>query len=242
MRTLALTLTFAVLAGAAPALATEDCVGPGAAFGVVSYQCGDCTMQQKTGQQPVWLFRTEPLVLKTANGSVLQGGDVIEAVDGHPITTAAGAQAFTYPTPGIHEIVARRNGRQVTVQARTMTPCPTGAGLTAPPAERAPVKPRGRFGFALACSSCTRQVGPDGVGYWTFESNPTVGDLDADGPAATAGLRVGDVIVEVEGQPVLQSAGATALSKAERAVSLTLTVRRADGTLRTVTLKARSKD
>lgn len=247
----ALTLAVAIIVPpfvSVPLAAQDSCSGPGAAFGVVSYQCGSCTMQQKPGARPIWQFRTEPMILKTTEGSPLLGGDIVQAVDGKPITTAGGAEAFTYPALGEFVVTVRRAGRQIAVRVRVSVDCSqagtsgaVGPTSAAPP-EPVAAKPRGRFGFAIACSNCTRQVGPDGIGYWTFESKPVIGDLEPGSPAAASGLHVGDVIEEVDDHPVLERAGALALAKADSAPSLRLTVRRPDGARLTVTLQARPRD
>ena len=233
----------ALMVLALPLAAQELCAGPGAAFGVVSYQCSDCTMEQKPGMRPVWQFRAELLILKTARGSLLQSGDIVEAVNGKAITTAAGEQLFAYPAAGESQITIRRGGRETTLRVRADATCASSdASLpaTAKPTSVADAtKAHGRFGFAISCSGCTRQVRSDGIGYWTFESSPVIGDVDPDSPAGRSGLHSGDVIIAVDGHPVLQEAGANALARAERAARLELTVRRDDGTQLTVELKAR---
>ena len=196
-------------------------------------------MQQKPGARPLWQFHAEPMILKTIDGSPLKSGDVVLTVKGQPITTAAGAEAFTYPAAGTWTVGVRRDGREVSVTVQVSDDCAHGAGQVAPPPVSAPpptATSHGRFGFAIACSNCTRKVGNDGIGYWTFESNPAIADLDANGPAAASGLHVGDIIEAVDSHPVLDAAGSLALAHADRAASLRLSVRRADGTRLTVTL------
>ena len=217
------------LSGAGPRglPAPDACAGPGAAFGVASYHCGGCTIQQVNGARPLSRFHTEPVVLETIRGSALRVGDIIVAVNGQPITTDAGAEAFTYPSRGEATLVVRRDGRETSLVVQVPDDCSRRSD-------------HGRFGFAIACSSCTRRVGPDGIGHWTFTTRPSVGDLDPDGPAAASGLRVGDVIEMVDGHPVEDSTGALALAKADGAASLTLTVRHAGGERLTVTLRPRN--
>ena len=229
--------------------AQEACAGPGAAFGVVSYQCGDCTMQQKSGDPTgaVWQFRAEPLVLKTAGGSVLESGDIVEAVNGKPITTQAGTQLFTHTAPGEFELTVRRRGRQLTLHARAAACASPGdrsaAGQSASDVggTAATAAPHGRFGFAIACTDCSRQVRDDGSVLWTFPSNPVIGDIDPDGPAARAGLRGGDVVIAVNGRSVLEEAGARALGEADRAATIRVTVERQNHQRTTVELKARGQ-
>lgn len=243
MPSISLAATAALTVLVLPLAAQELCTGPGAAFGVVAYQCSDCTMEQKPGLRPVWQFRAELLILKTAAGSTLQSGDIVEAVNGKAITTAAGGQLFAYPAAGESQVTVRRGGREITLRVRADATCASAdapLAATAKPASAADAAKRhGRFGFAISCSGCTRQVRSDGIGYWTFESSPVIGDVDSDSPAGRSGLHTGDVIIAVDGYPVLQAAGANALARAERAARLQLTVRRNDGTRLTVELKAR---
>jgi len=54
-------------------------------------------------------------------------GDVIEAVDGHPITTQAGADAFAYPAPGAHSLTVRRGRDRQVINAVVPASCGTGS-------------------------------------------------------------------------------------------------------------------
>lgn len=238
-----------ILGHAVTLTAQGACSGPGAAFGVTSYQCGDCSMQQQRGATtPVWSFRAEPLILKTTSASALQSGDIVEAVNGKPITTAAGARLFSTPHADAANITVRRGGRRLTLHAATtacaeISDAATGAEAPAPAGEPTSVgKRHGRFGFAITCSYCTRQSRPNGTAFWTFTSNPVIGAIEPNGPAGRAGLRSGDVIVAVDGHAVLTAAGASALGQSDRASTLVITVERPDRSRRTVKLNARSDE
>jgi TonB-dependent SusC/RagA subfamily outer membrane receptor len=73
-----------------------ECVGPGAALGVLAYQCASCGFKREKGRT-LYSFNAEPVITQVTATSVLRAGDVIEAVGGKPITTAEGADAFAYP-------------------------------------------------------------------------------------------------------------------------------------------------
>lgn len=78
------------------AQASGACVGPGAAIGVIAYQCASCGINLKGGRI-TYSFNAEPVITQVSAPSVLRVGDVIEAVGGKPITTSEGADAFAYP-------------------------------------------------------------------------------------------------------------------------------------------------
>src|SRR5262252_6662351 len=112
----------ALLFWAAPVAAQQatSCAGPGAAFGVTSYQCASCGVKQGVGTKPQYVFQAEPIVLETAPTSVLKAGDVIEAVNGEPIMTQAGADRFTYPPAGQVTLTVRRANARVQLAASTV--------------------------------------------------------------------------------------------------------------------------
>ena len=62
--------------------------------------------------------------------------------------------------------------------------------------------PTDRLGFTLRCAACPRIAGPDGATYFRIDTQPTVAAVRAGGPAATAGMIAGDVIVEIDGWAV----------------------------------------
>src|SRR5262249_16354991 len=63
---------------------------PGGAFGITGYQCANCGVSRVKGQRASYSFMTEPVVVDAVPGGKIVAGDVIEAVNGKPITTRAG--------------------------------------------------------------------------------------------------------------------------------------------------------
>jgi hypothetical protein len=249
-----LTLAHIVLAVASispadgPEAQGRRCSGPGAAFGVTSYQCEKCGVSSHDGRTR-FMFDAEPRVLAAEEGSSLRRDDIVVAVDGRSIRTGEGAEAFTYPLRGTHTVTVRRAGRRVDLTAEVTIDCTGGSqpALDGMPAAAAPAPQpaaggssagTGRLGFALACiPSCTRTRGPDGSIYWKFDAEPTVAAVRASSPAAAAGVQVGDTVVQVDGKSILAPEGHLRLIRAQSGSvrSVTLTVRRG-GVERTIDL------
>ena len=102
--------------------------------------------------------------------------------------------------------------------------------VPAPPA----VPPSGWLGFGLRCSDCGMR---DGSFY--FSAPPEITLVADDGPAGRAGLRSGDLLVAVAGQPITGD-GARRFSEIEPGQSVALTVER-DGDRQTVTVIAEDR-
>jgi C-terminal processing protease CtpA/Prc len=221
--------------------------GPGAAFGVTAYHCASCGIETGSPDRITVFFHTEPIVLETARESALRPGDIVEAVDGHPILTARGAQAFAYPPPGEFRVTVRRDGERRHLAARVTAACEpasadarsgrprAGSTSRAEPADTGP----GRFGFALACKpSCTRTRASDGTVYYRFDGHPPVAEVRPNGPADRAGLRVGDIVREIDGRSILEEAGVLPFLWSSREVSrVRLTIQRG-GVERTLDIRA----
>jgi TonB-dependent SusC/RagA subfamily outer membrane receptor len=299
----------AFIAGAVPLAAQEaaSCSTPGAAFGITSYQCASCSVNRAEKARVYATFQAEPVVLEAAKSSGFQAGDVIEAVNGEPITTSAGSTQFTYPPAGKSTVAVRRGNSRVQVQAMSPgcadAPAPPSAPSTplvivdgatvtdlnqvasgtiesidvlkgpaamlygpraangvilittkrgtpgSKPAAQATPKtepviiidgvPQAtvpkleenfffggrRFGFALACSpSCTRARTADGAEYYKFDGYPPIVAVTDSGPAARAGLRVGDLITQIDGKSILAEEGALRFFRSNRSEAMSLTV------------------
>jgi membrane-associated protease RseP (regulator of RpoE activity) len=98
--------------------------------------------------RPIFGFQSEPIVLEVAANSLLKAGDVIEAVNGEPITTRAGSDLFTYPPNGEYVIRVRRGGTRMDITTQVTAPCAQFRFAPAPrePGQATPRAGRGRGG------------------------------------------------------------------------------------------------
>ena len=99
--------------------------GPGSVYGIVGYQCANCGYKHENGQRAVYTFFAEPVVSQVDNSTTVVNGDVIEAVDGLPITTQAGAEKFTYPGSGEHTLTVRRGRERQEIKISLKSACYT---------------------------------------------------------------------------------------------------------------------
>jgi C-terminal processing protease CtpA/Prc len=246
-----------------PSQEAKSCRGPGAAFGVTAYQCASCEFKREQNMRPQFGFHAEPIVLQTSPTSALRPGDIIESINGQPITTRAGADQFTYPKAGPSVLKVRRNGSPIDITA-SRGDCETGeherstepgqsvglwkgvvavidSTIQVPHVDGAGVisADRSRLGLAVSCTpSCTRAKASDGTTYWKFDAYPPIIGVRDAGPADKAGIRVGDVVVAIDGLSVLEADGALRFLRAEKRESVQLTVLR-DGKRVEHTLKLR---
>jgi TonB-dependent SusC/RagA subfamily outer membrane receptor len=266
----------------------QPTVGPGEAFGVTAYQCASCSTKTDPSGRTEYSFSSEPVVLQTTHWTPLRPGDVIEAVNGKPITTRAGAEQFTYPPVGENVLALRRGATRTELR---FTPKPKCADLSfdpnriesvevlkggaaasvygaqaregaiivslkkdtaavrGEPARHQVVRSseasslgsagHGRYGFALSCQpSCTRVKANDGTDYWKFDGPPPIAGIIPGQPAALAGLRVGDVVVDIDGLAITSEEGALRFQRSDRRESIQVTIER-DGKRSSYILKAR---
>ena len=99
---------------------TTTCpTGPGARFGITGVQSASMSWRRE-GSQTIYSFQSEPVVVEVESWSVLKPGDVIQSVNGEPITTRAGAVQFGSPPSDADVVIAvRRNGERVELVAPT---------------------------------------------------------------------------------------------------------------------------
>ncbi len=104
-------------ASALPAQGWQSCLTrTPAAIGINSFQCANCEFNTTSDGTIPYTFSTEPVVLKFAPGSALNAGDIVEAINGHLITTITGAAQFVHPPTGKNDLTVRR-GRDRRVRA-----------------------------------------------------------------------------------------------------------------------------
>ena len=82
-----------------------------------------------------------------------------------------------------------------------------------------------RFGFAVGClQGCMRTKSSDGTDYYKFDGYPPIVALTPGGAAERAGIRVGDLVTEVDGKSVLTEDGALRFMRGTKTETLQLTV------------------
>jgi len=198
---------------------------------------------------------------------IIQPGDVITAINGQLITTREAGELFAMATPGEAVEFTIRRGDRVSKHAVTpefscervtqrhdfvdvvVVPRPEPA-----PRVRVDVAPRvevvipevaigtsvfpgGWFGFGIDCN-CDIKVGEeDAPPVWTFREPPEIHSVETDSPADRAGLRRGDVLLEIDGVELTSDEGGRRFGAVEPGQEVEFTYRRG-GETRTLSLAA----
>lgn len=175
----------------------------------VSIECNCALLTDDAGNRR-WEFYAEPRVTRVAPDGYLAGvlrpGDAIVAVDGHLVTTAEGGRRYGQLEAGRPaELTFLRNGR---LETRSLTPAPRCEAADTEPhsrSRRAPATPNGDarmtegyLGLGVSASASVRHFAGEPPA-WHFREPPVVSGLDPAGPAARAGLVVGDTLTHVNG-------------------------------------------
>jgi PDZ domain len=102
------------------------------------------------------------------------------------------------------------------------------------------LQPEGWLGFGLACSQCGwAREGGDAAPYWESAGEPILYAVQPGSPAARAGLREGDVLTHVAGQPITSARGGRALGAVRPDERLPLRIRRGGRTMEIVLVAGR---
>ena len=101
-------------------------------YGISAIDCLQCTVRSD-GTEHWTEYGAEPVVRAMFRSMTpIQPGDVLVAIDGKLITTAAGARALSHPVAGqVARFTVRRGGRQMDVNVKPGTPCPIVSAATA---------------------------------------------------------------------------------------------------------------
>jgi hypothetical protein len=98
--------------------------------------------------------------------------------------------------------------------------------------------PSGWFGFGIQCTNCRWSVEEEtGLSEWEFSASPEISSVQDGSPAAAAGLRRGDVLLEIDGEPLVSERGGRRFGSVEPGQQVRWTYRRG-GETRTTTATA----
>jgi membrane-associated protease RseP (regulator of RpoE activity) len=85
----------------------------------------------------------------------------------------------------------------------------------------------GQYGFAIGCvPSCTRTKASDGTQYYKFDGYPPIVAVVAGGAAERAGLRVGDIVTQIDGKSILAEEGALRFFRGSKSETMHVTATR----------------
>jgi membrane-associated protease RseP (regulator of RpoE activity) len=134
------------------------------------------------------------------------------------LAVLAGAQSM--PRPAVAPMPAQ--GARPAIAPAVHPSAEARAVLAAGPAEPAPFN----FGLELECGDCGWRSGPGRSAIWSSAVPPKVLSVEAGGPGDQAGLKPGDVLLELDGHPLDSAESGRAIGKLRPNESVTLKIRR----------------
>lgn len=94
--------------------------------------------------------------------------------------------------------------------------------------------PSGWFGFGIQCTDCRWSVKDEtGRSEWEFSEPPEISSVQEGSPAAAAGLRRGDVLTEIDGEPLVSREGGRRFGSVEPGQTVRWTYQRGGQTRET---------
>jgi membrane-associated protease RseP (regulator of RpoE activity) len=131
------------------------------------------------------------------------------------------------------------------VAPRPVPPPSRHAGVSAGPVPRSPytLLPSGWFGFGIQCTNCRWSVEEDtGKSEWRFSAPPEISSVEDGSPAAAAGLRRGDVLLQIDGEPLVSREGGRRFGSVEPGEEVQWTYVRNNETRTTTAIAGRRLD
>jgi hypothetical protein len=225
---------------------------------------GSCSVNLRTDRGYTHDFATEPrlrgILPSGPSAGKLRDGDILISIDGVLITTREGGRRLANLTPGKAVTLRIRRGDKemdVTVVPKLGCNMPRlavfGGGSDTAPAlqrgesERVPLRLLRElraapapvdFGMEIDCGSCGWRYTEDGDLVFETLNAPSVVSVERGGPAEDAGLRPGDVLLKVDGQPLPSPGGGERLGRLQPGDTVTLEIGRG-GSLRSVEIVPR---
>ena len=191
---------------------------------------------------------------------IIEPGDIITAIDGNLITTREAGELFAMATPGEEVTLTVRRGDRVSKHRITPTqscervtqrydhldvavvPVPDPApyvivevaprvdiALAEVPVVRS-VFPGGWFGFGINCNCDIKSSTEGEPPVWRFREPPELYSVETGSPADRAGLRRGDVLLEIDGVELTTEVGGQKFGAVEPGQEVEFTYRRGGDT------------
>jgi len=164
---------------------------------------------------------------------------VPEPMCDRPVAAPAPAvAAVPDAAPAVPASPARGAGVAAGVPRAAVAPTPdvgyvSGVAVVASPvpAPTYSLLPSGWFGFGIQCTDCRWSVDKEsGLSEWNFSVPPELSSVEEGSPADAAGLRRGDVLLEIDGEPLVTPDGGRRFGSVKPGQTVRWTYRRGDET------------
>ena len=200
------------------------------------HACANCVIDMRA---PVWItFKLPPGVQAIRTGGpafgILAENDTLLAIEGMDITSQNGSERYSTASPGESvELTFRRKGVLFTTTIVAGTRCGPSILPSREVKYRDIVRPRtaldsnaaqrGWIGVALVGAISPESVATLSISRQPFPTLPLVGAVAPGSPAATAGIKVGDRLIAVNGASLLATTGATYFRNTIPGVAMSVT-------------------
>jgi hypothetical protein len=237
----------------------EDMRLPAPQLGIGLLQCvgGGCGIFGGRPGAYEHRFTVEPR-LHRINGAgpaagLVEDGDQLVAVDGSPITTRRAGRLLAQLTAAPVRLTLRRGSdlRSVSITPRVGCDYPMlivtktseiPAGLDDVAEPSAPVASQYELGLTMDCDGCQWKRNHDGSPVLKSLVVPRVVTVDANGPAARAGLAAGDYLLTIDNRVIASDSGARYLGTIRAGQRVEIGYSRGDRHLTTYLVTARPQN
>ena len=158
------------------------------------------------------------------------------AIEGLSVIPSFSGTSASSAAPESHDLIG---GPRIRIQKSESGEDPAAIGSATKPKPRegaAPKSDEGNAGISWACGPCWSKSTPEGVTEWNFSAPVTITKVWAGGPAERAGIRAGDLITGVNGNPIESKQGTECFVNLRSGQPALFTIVRPDRSSLTVTL------
>jgi regulator of sigma E protease len=215
-------------------------------FGYGWVSCPDClaARMERGVAKPVFTGPPQLHAIRADGPAAgkLREGDRLLAIDGLAIQTAAASDLFhEWRAGATRRFTIDRDGERFDVDITPAAHCgaappPRTVASPARPSRPPSVNSLAWLGMGLSCPRCAARRVNDSIATWSFPESPVVAVIDDAGPAARAGLDVGDTLIAVDGMALTTAGGERRMRELKQGELVRFTFRRG-GTTRTAVIQ-----